>query len=54
VVKTWSHKGCLANVYKGGVCTRHGAKQIRKTCSHDGCTNGVVKGGVCRRHGAYS
>jgi hypothetical protein len=37
-------------VYKGGVCVRHGAK--KKRCSSEGCTNIAKKGGVCTKHGA--
>ena len=41
---------CMNQVYRGGVCKRHGAKV--KLCSSEGCSNQVIKGGVCINHGA--
>lgn len=47
-----STEGCTNMVVKGGVCVRHGAKQIRQTCRWKGCNNVVVQGEVCMRHAA--
>ena len=43
---------CTYFAQRGGVCVRHGGKQVNKTCSHKGCSNFVQNGGVCIRHGA--
>ena len=48
--KKCSAEGCTNQAYKGGVCSKHGAK--RKLCGSAGCTNQALKGGVCQRHGA--
>jgi hypothetical protein len=44
-------EGCNNQIRAGGVCSRHGAKQIR-TCSKEGCTKQAQLGGVCVAHGA--
>ena len=43
--------GCNNQIRMGGVCSRHGAKQIR-TCSKEGCTKQAQSRGVCVAHGA--
>ncbi len=48
--KKCTAEGCTNQVYRGGVCIKHGAKV--KRCSIEGCTNHIVKGGVCMKHGA--
>ena len=50
--KLCSAPGCTKHVQQGGVCCKHGAKQVRKTCSEPGCKNYAIKGGVCCKHGA--
>ena len=47
-----SHEGCTNLAQRGGICRKHGGKQIRKTCSNEGCAAIAHKGGVCIRHGA--
>eukprot|EP00584_Thalassiosira_punctigera_P005426 CAMPEP_0172544260 /NCGR_PEP_ID=MMETSP1067-20121228/14452_1 /TAXON_ID=265564 ORGANISM="Thalassiosira punctigera, Strain Tpunct2005C2" /NCGR_SAMPLE_ID=MMETSP1067 /ASSEMBLY_ACC=CAM_ASM_000444 /LENGTH=1062 /DNA_ID=CAMNT_0013330789 /DNA_START=95 /DNA_END=3283 /DNA_ORIENTATION=+ len=37
---------------KGGVCVRHGAKNVHSKSNYDGCTNSDQNEGVCVRHGA--
>jgi hypothetical protein len=44
-------EGCNNQIRAGGVCSRHGAKQIR-TCSKEGCTKQAQSRGVCVAHGA--
>jgi hypothetical protein len=43
--------GCNNQIRAGGVCSRHGTKQIR-TCSKEGCTKQAQLRGVCVAHGA--
>jgi hypothetical protein len=43
--------GCNNQIRVGGVCSRHGAKQIR-TCSKEGFTKKAQSRGVCVAHGA--
>ncbi len=44
-------EGCNNQIRAGGVCSRHGTKQIR-TCSKEGCTKQAQSRGVCAAHGA--
>jgi hypothetical protein len=44
-------EGCNNQICAGGVCSRHGAKQIR-TCSKEGCTKQARSRGVYVAHGA--
>jgi hypothetical protein len=44
-------EGCNNQIRAGGVCSRHGAKQIR-TCSKEGYTKQAQSRGVCVAHGA--
>jgi hypothetical protein len=44
-------EGCNNQIRAGGVCSRHGTKQIR-TCSKEGCTKQAQLRGVCAAPGA--
>lgn len=47
--------GCKNKAERGGICRKHGGKQLRvyKRCSRGDCANRAVKGGLCWRHGAH-
>ena len=42
--------GCSHSAAEGGICRKHGEKQIFKRCSVDGCDRRVWNGGVCYKH----
>ena len=45
--------GCNNNaVVGGGICRKHGGKQIKKKCSVEGCEHHSRNNGVCCRHGS--
>ena len=44
-------EGCKNQIRAGGVCSKHGSKQMR-ACSKEGCTKQAQSGGVCVAHGA--
>ena len=43
--------GCSNNAAGGGICHKHGGKQIPKKCSVDGCSSNAKRLGYCMRHG---
>jgi hypothetical protein len=50
-LKLCTFEGCSNQPRRGGVCWRHGGRDLVKRCSSEGCTDPVRKGGVCWRHG---